>query len=147
MLDCWSGFAGVNAKVLKEQLGDQALQNQFAVASQIFNQYVAYDRGGDKGSFLKANFIEASLVVLERAALFRESSVSTRLPLKDIDKMFVDFSKNYSEKIAATFMGNAAPFKVKEKEGTFSVGQGYVELDFQKQLATVRVVYFSENPR
>ena len=136
---------GANANVLKGLLGDKALENQFAIAPQIFRQYVAYEREGQKGLFLDASFIENSLVVLARAALFREST--TKLPLKDIDTMVVDFSKKYSKQIAATFAGTAEPFEVKwEKESMFSVGRGYVELNFQ-QIAIVRVVYFSEKPR
>jgi hypothetical protein len=137
--------AGANLKLLKDALGESAINNQNRVASQIFEQYLAYEVGGTKGRFVDANFIETSLVVLERGALFRESS--KKLPLKDIDTMFVEFSKKYSKQIAGTFGGAAEPFEVKwEKESVFSIGQGYVELNFQK-IAKVRVVYFSEQPR
>lgn len=144
--------AGANVELLRATLGDAAVENQFNVAPRIFEQYLAYERGGDKGSFLDARFIETSLVVLERAALFRESN--KKLPLKDIDTMFVEFSKKHSKQIAATFGGTAKPFDVNwEKESVFSVGQGYVELSFQNvpgekfPIATLRVVYFSEKPR
>jgi hypothetical protein len=141
--------AGANAKVLRDILGDAALTNQFNVAPKIFEQYLAYEREG-KVPHLDANFIETSLVVLERAALFRDSSASKDLPLKDIDTMFVEFSKKYNKQIATTFE-SGVPFEVKlDEERIFSVGRGYVELNFshlQQKVWTVRVVYFSEKPR
>jgi len=138
---------GANAKVLKETLGEPGYKNQLTVAPQIFEQYLSYERSGEKGRFLDASFIETSLVVLARAALFRESSASTTLPLKDIDTMFVGFSKKYSKQVAATFARNSEPFKVEwEKEVTFSVGQGYVDLNFHTT-ASVRVIYFSDHLR
>jgi hypothetical protein len=146
---CEISFSGVgaSAKVLRKLLGDDAFKNQFTVAPQIFERYVTYERQGDVGGFLEPSFIKTSLVVLARAALFRESSESTQLPLKDIDGMFVDFSKKYSKAIAATFKGTDRPFTVDvEKKVVFSVGRGYVELNFHES-ATVRVVYFSEKPR
>lgn len=136
--------AGANANLLKDLLGENALKNQFAVAPEVFEQYVAYERNGTKGRFLEPSFIETSLIVLARGALFRES-VNKQLSLKDIDRMLVDFSKTNSVKIAQTFAGKAAPFDVKGEQGVFSVGQGYVELKLK--LGTVRVVYFSEEPR
>lgn len=68
-----------------------------------------------------------------------------KLPLELIDKLFVEFSKKYSERTAKTFAG-AEPFTVEQGEDTFSIGQGYVELNFHK-IATVRVVYFCEQSR
>lgn len=146
---CEVSFAGTgaNAKLLRAMLGDGALESQFSIAPQIFAQYIAYAKGGDKGRFLDTSFIESSMVVLARAALFRESSTRADLPLKNIDTMFVQFSKKYSERIAATFRGTDRPFTVEWEKGViFSVGQGYVELNFQ-QIAKVRVLYFSEQPR
>lgn len=84
--------------------------------------------------------------MLERATLFRESAMRAKLPLETIDKLFLEFSKKYSERIAKTFAGSAEPFTVEEGEDTFAVGEGYVELNFHK-LATVRTVYFYAPPR
>jgi len=148
---CEVSFAGTgaNSKLLKDLLGDSAVQNQFAVALQIFERYVAYGRGVEKDPklFADANFIERSMVVLERAALFRESSVGTKLPLKDIDALFVNLSKESSKRIAETFAGTGGPFTIEmDKDVIFFVGRGHVELNFHK-IAKVRVVYFSEETR
>lgn len=141
---CEVSFAGTGGShnILDKFLGPAAVENQYKVAPRIFEQYLVYERKGDPGQFVEASFIEASLVVLERAALFRESSASTNLPLKEIDTAFVEFSKKNSERIAAVFSGKAAPYE----ENGFSVGRGFVEFNF-KGIATVRVVYFSEKPR
>jgi hypothetical protein len=137
---------GANANALRRILGDQALANQFEIAPQIFMQYVAYEKEGQKGLFLDPNFIEKSLPVLERAALFRQST--EKLPRKDIDILIGNFAKDYSKKIAATFAGKAGPFDANGDHGSvFSVGPGYVELNFQQGTAILRVVYFSDNPR
>jgi hypothetical protein len=137
---------GANAQLVKDILGEGAAQNQLDMAPIIFAQYVDYVRSGEKGVFRDPRFIERSLVVLERAALFRESAVRAKLPLETIDKLFVEFSKKYSERIAKTFAGVSEPFTVEEGEDTFSIGEGYVELNFHK-IATVRTVYFYGPPR
>jgi hypothetical protein len=140
---CEIAFSGTggNTQVLRSILGEPETQNQLAIAPMIFAQYVDYTRTGDKGLFVYYRFIERSLVVLERAALFRESAVRAKLPLEVIDRLFVDFSKKYSERVAKTFAGAADPFTVEQGEDTFSVGEGYVELNFHN-IATVRTVYF-----
>jgi hypothetical protein len=145
---CEIGFAGTggSAQLIRAILGEAAAQNQLAMAPTIFAQYVDYAKTGEKGIFRDPKFIESSLVVLERAALFRESAMRTKLPLEVIDKLFVEFSKKNSERIAKTFAGVAEPFNVEEGEDTFSIGEGYVELNFHK-IATVRVVYFYGPPR
>ena len=53
--------AGANTKLLKETLGDTALKNQFTVAPRIFERYLAYESGGDKGPFVEASFREVAL--------------------------------------------------------------------------------------
>jgi hypothetical protein len=145
---CEISFAGTggSAQLIRTILGEAAAQNQLAMAPTIFAQYVEYAKTGDKGIFRDPKFIESSLVVLERSALFRESAMRAKLPVESIDKLFVEFSKKYSERIAKTFAGSAEPFTVEEGEDTFSVGEGYVELNFHK-IATVRTVYFYAPPR
>jgi hypothetical protein len=147
---CEISFAGTggSAQLIRSILGEAAAQNQLAMAPQIFERYLAYTREGQKDPkpFADANFIEKSLVVLERSAVFRESAMRVKLPIESIDKLFVEFSKKYSERIAKTFAGADEPFTVPEGEDTFSVGEGYVELNFHK-IATVRTVYFYAPPR
>jgi hypothetical protein len=145
---CEISFSGTGAspKVLKDILGDAAARNQLDMASRIFERYVEYARTGDKKSLLDPRFIQDSLVVLERAALFRESAVRAKLPLQAIDNLFLEFSRKQSEQIAKAFAGNTPPFTVPQGDDTFFVGEGYVELDFHK-ITTVRVVYFSGQPR
>ncbi len=138
--------AGGNTQILRNIVGEPEAQNQLAIAPIIFAQYVDYARTGEKGLFRDPKFIRRSLVVLERAALFRESAVRAKLPLELIDKLFIQFSEKYSERIAKTFEGSAEPFTVEQGEDTFSVGEGYVELNFRK-IATVRTVYFYAPPR
>jgi hypothetical protein len=145
---CEISFAGTggSAQLMRSILGEGAAQNQLAMAPTIFAQYVEYAKTGEKGIFRDPKFIESSLVVLERSAVFRESAMRAKLPLETIDKLFVEFSKKYSERIAQTFAGADEPFTVPEGEDIFSVGEGYVELNFHK-LAAVRTVYFYAPPR
>jgi hypothetical protein len=144
---CEISFSGVgaNAKLLRDILGDQALANQYAEAPGILERYIAYEKEGRQKLTLQPDFIRSSLVVLARAALFRESAA--KLPLKEIDADIVDFANKYSKQISATFSETAEPFEIKwGKDSVFSVGRGYVELNFER-LALVRVVYFSSKPR
>jgi len=148
---CEISFAGggANGKLLSQTLGDEALKSQFEIAPIIFKQYLTFERTGDKSQLLDPTFIERSLVVLERGAIFRESSASSNLSLKDIDKLFVDFSKTEKRQISDTFAGRSKPFSVvpeADKKAVFSVGLGYVELNFHDD-AKVRVVYFSQESR
>ena len=146
--------AGANTEIIRKELGKSALQNQFKIVPDIFKQYLTYIEKGEKGLFLDPAFIEISMVVIARAALFRKSSVNANLPLKKIDALFGEFSKNNSKQIAATFQGKAKPFQVEPgkvknepvKGVVFSVGKGYVELNFQQE-AKVLVLYFSEHRR
>tara|TARA_R110001583_G_scaffold116155_1_gene266746 strand:- start:2039 stop:2686 length:648 start_codon:yes stop_codon:yes gene_type:complete len=141
---CEVSFVGTgpNPEVLESMLGEDALALQFSIAPDIFEQYLRYVRDGELGRFLDSDFIQSSLVVLERGALFRESSAEAGLPLSSIDKQFVEFSSEYSERIAETFRGKAEPFSVARGEDvTFFVGKGYVDLNFQ-QSAKIRVLYF-----
>ena len=144
---CEISFSGVgaNAKMLRDILGEQALANQYAEAPEILERYIASEKEGRQKLNLQPDFIRSSLIVLARAALFRESAA--KLPLKEIDADIVDFANKYSKQISLTFSETAAPFETKwGKNSVFSVGCGYVELNFE-QLALVRVVYFSSKPR
>lgn len=142
---CEISFAGTgaNEQLLKNMLGGNAWETNVKLAPQLFHQYLAYTRKGDKGLYLDSGFIENSLVVLVRGAIFRESSLKADLPLIKIDTTFIQFSKKYSEKIAETFQGKEKPFKVDWGDGmSFSVGEGYVEMNY-RDVATIRAVYFS----
>jgi hypothetical protein len=145
---CEISFSGTGGspKVLKDILGDAAARNQLDMAPRIFERYVEYARTGDKKSLLDPRFIQDSLVVLERAALFRDSAVRAKLPVQAIDNLFLEFSRKESDRIAKAFAGSTEPFTVPQGDDTFSVGQGYVELNFH-DIAKVRVVYFSEEKR
>jgi hypothetical protein len=146
---CEISFAGTgaNEQILKSVLGENAWKTNVRLAPQLFQQYLAYITRGDKGLFLNSEFINDSLIVLVRGAIFRESALKADLPLSKIDTTFVGFSKDYSGKIAATFQGKEKPFKVDRDEGmSFSVGEGYVEMNY-RDVAIVRAVYFSTLPR
>lgn len=146
---CEVSFSGVgaNTSVLREHLGEQAVREQLALAPQIFDWYVSYDKQGDKKELnLQPDFIERSLVVLVRASLFRQSNVDAKVPLKEIDGNVVKFAKEYSKRIAATFAGKAPAFDGPWGDnGKFIVGRGYVEMYFQS--GVIRAVYFSGKPR
>ena len=144
---CEISFSGVgaNAKMLRDILGEQALATQYAEAPGILERYIAYEKEGQQRINIQPDFIRSSLVVLARAALFRESAA--KLPLKEIDADIVDFANKYSKQISSTFSETADPFQIKwGKDSVFSVGRGYVELNFER-LALVRVVYFFSKPR
>lgn len=139
---------GANAKVLKDVLGEDASQSQLAIAPEILERYLAYERDGDTKGLSDARFIQRSLVVLERGALFRESSVQAKIPLKELDAMFVQLAQKNSERIAATFAGKEKAFDIEQPNDLFfSVGQGYVELrrkTTEGPVTILRVVYFSD---
>ncbi len=142
---CEVSFAGTgaNEQMLKSMLGENAWETNVKLVPQLFQQYLAYTRKGDKGLYLDSGFIRDSLVVLVRGAIFRKSALKADLPLSKIDTTFVGFSKKYSGKIAATFRGKEKPFKVDWGEGMiFSVGEGYVEMNY-RDVASIRAVYFS----
>ncbi|HEY6127303.1 MAG TPA: hypothetical protein VIW23_03890 [Candidatus Acidoferrum sp.] len=145
---CEISFSGTGGspEIIKKILGDGAAQNQLDMAPQIFKRYEEYTRTGNKGPFLDPTFIQNSLVVLERSALFRESAMRANLPLKAIDNLFLEFSRTQSERIVEAFAGKSAPFDVEQTDGKFSVGEGYVELNFH-EIARVRVVYFAQEEK
>ena len=124
-------------------VGKNAWETNFKLAPQLFQQSLAYTIGGNKGLFVNSGFISDSLIILVRGAIFRESALKANLPLSKIDTAFVQFSKKYSGRIAGTFQRKEKPFKVEWNDGMrFSVGEGYVEMNY-RDIAIVRVVYFS----
>jgi len=139
---CEVAFAGVgaNPRVLQQNLGNDAVRNQYSMAPKIFEQYLAYEQGANIN--FDAQFIQNGMVVLERAALFRESA--SRLPFnpKDVDAMVASFAKENSEHIAQVFGGHAPPFDMPIRGSQFTVGRGYIVLEYQK-VATVRMVFFT----
>jgi len=157
---CEISFAGAGAseEVMKttfgEKLGKRAWSDNLNMGSAIFSQYLSYAKQGEKGLNLNTGFIEKSMIVLVRGALFRESPEKAGLPLKEIDTMFRKFLEQYKEQVAKTFRGNEGPFtftvqgknKQEKNKIVFSIGKGYVELNF-KNIATVRAVYFSQHSR
>lgn len=142
---CEISFAGTgaNKEVLTSILGENAWETTLKFAPLLFNQYLVYAQEGDKGLYLNNTFLGESIVVLVRGAIFRESSLEADLPLKEIDTAFMEFSAENQNQIAETFQGKDKPFKVEWDKGvSFSVGEGYVEMNFQDR-ATIRAVYFS----
>jgi len=76
-----------------------AFENQYIMAPEILVRYIGYEQKGDKTRLLDPTFIESSLVVLERGAIFRKRARRPGFPLRISTPFSLTLRKSTARKL------------------------------------------------